>query len=169
MRLVPRPTLARAATFGGAACLLLAACASVLGVDKHYEVAAPDAGDDARVATTTGILCALDAAPCQAGTQECCMGSDNALSCASTALSDPCPGGTDIRCDDPSDCPNGVCCITLDTGKDLLGAQCETACPTGQTELCSPSSATCPNGQRCQAIAVQPDPPIHDPWFYSCQ
>jgi len=151
----------------------------VLGVDKHYELAADadvnlngDAGEDAEPVTTVAeIRCALDAAPCPAASQECCFASTHTLTCESTALSDPCPGGTDIRCDDPSDCDSGVCCITLDTSNDILGTACESACPTGQIELCAPDGGTCGagTGKTCQEIVVEPFPPIRNPWFYSCQ
>ncbi len=172
--------LAGASAAGLAACVALGACASVLGVDKPYELAA-DAGEDARtsgdaaedtgqVTTVAEVRCALDAAPCVAATQECCFSSTtDTLACASTATADPCPNGTDIRCDDPSDCDAGVCCLSLDTGNDILGTACEAKCPSGQTELCAPNGATCAGGKTCRPLSVQPTPPIQNPWFYSCQ
>ena len=113
------------------------------------------------------IQCALNAAPCAAPSEECCLTSSNTLTCASTSLSDPCPQGTDIKCDDPSDCAVGVCCISLDMGSDILGTSCESSCGNGEVELCSPGG-TCDAGS-CVALNVQPDPPIHNPWFYACQ
>ena len=152
----------------------LAACASVLGVDKQYGLGGADDGDggnggeDAGLASAPGIRCAPDGGLCHPGSQECCMASDYTLSCASTALTNPCPNGTDIFCDQPADCASGACCISLDQGNDILGTKCRTSCQTGEIALCAPEGGTCTHGQ-CTALDVQPNPPIKDPWFYSCQ
>ena len=96
------------------------------------------------------------------------MAKDYTLSCASSSVADPCPQGTDIRCAQPSDCAAGVCCISLDTGSDILGTTCRSSCNTGETELCAPQGGSCAQGS-CVALTVQPSPPIHNPWFYACQ
>jgi hypothetical protein len=146
----------------------LAACASVLGVDKQYALGAADGGEDAGPTSAPEMRCAPDGSLCQAGTEECCMGNDHSLTCVSRALTDPCPNGTDILCNQPADCPSGVCCIDLDQGNDILGTTCRTSCQMGETALCAPEGGTCTQGQ-CTALDVQPNPPIEDPWFYSCQ
>jgi hypothetical protein len=146
------------------ACVAGAGCASLLDVDKSYTLVDGGPGQG----PAPGIQCALDAAPCTPATQECCMASNYALSCVSNAQADPCPMGTDIRCSQPADCPSGVCCISLDTGSDILGTTCRTSCNTGEVELCAPRGGACAHGQ-CVALTIQPSPPIHNPWFYGCQ
>jgi hypothetical protein len=159
-----RRWLSRAAAVALGACLADAGCAQVLDVDKTYGLVDGGSGQG----QGPGIRCALDAATCTSGTQECCLASNNALSCVSSALADPCPMGTDIRCAQPGDCASGVCCISLDTGSDILGTWCRTSCNTGEVELCAPQGGSCAHGQ-CVALTVQPSPPIHNPWFYGCQ
>ena len=146
------------------ACAADVGCAWVLDVDKTYELADGGSGHG----PGPGIQCALDAAPCTSGTQECCMASNYVLSCVSSALTDPCPQGTDIRCAQPADCASGLCCISLDTGNDILGTTCRGSCNAGEVELCAPQGGACAHGQ-CVALTVQPSPPIHNPWFYGCQ
>jgi hypothetical protein len=157
-----RRSLRHALAIAVVACLAHAGCAWVLDVDKSYQLV------DAGQGPGPGIRCALDAAPCTPGPQECCMAGNNALSCVSTSVADPCPQGTDIRCDQPADCSGGVCCISLDTGNDILGTACRSSCTTGETELCAPQGGSCSHGS-CVALTVQPSPPIHNPWFYGCQ
>lgn len=171
---------------------LLCGCASVLGVDKTYELgdaaagdtgtsdaAGQDAGADADAGgadgadTGTGeaapgqIRCNAGAS-CPSSSEECCLASDASLACASTAVGDPCPLGTDIACDDPSDCPGAACCMALQTDQSLLGTTCEATCQAGEIPLCAPGGAACAQGS-CVAVPVKPDPPFTTPWFYGCQ
>jgi hypothetical protein len=162
--LVMRRSLRYALAIALGACVVQAGCAWVLDVDKSYQLVDGGPGQGAE----PGIRCALDAAPCTSGSQECCLASNYALSCVSTSLANPCPQGTDIRCDQPADCPGGVCCISLDTGNDILGTTCRSSCTTGETELCAQQGGTCTHGS-CVALTIQPSPPIHNPWFYGCQ
>jgi hypothetical protein len=159
-----RRWLSRAAGVLLGACVAEAGCAWVLDVDKTYALVDGGSGQG----QGPGIRCALDAAPCASGTQECCMAGNNTLSCVSTALADPCPLGTDIRCDQPADCASGVCCISLDTSSDILGTTCRGSCNANEVELCAPQGGACAQGQ-CVALTVQPSPPIQNPWFYGCQ
>lgn len=175
MRLVLCPALA---SFVGA--VLVAGCASVLSVDMTYELFDAGIGDaggsveggaSESGATTSRIRCASDASTfCDAGTEECCFNGPDDLSCVGRGTSDPCPQGTDIVCDDPSDCPNGdVCCIQLDPSNDILGTSCAPgACPSGAIELCAPPSGACTVGQ-CAVLSVFPNPPITPAWFYGCR
>jgi hypothetical protein len=163
MRRTVHPALCLALVVAG-----LAACASVLGVDKQYELGPGDAGEDAGPASAPEMRCAPDGSLCQAGTQECCMASDYTLSCVSIAPTNPCPNGTDIVCNQPADCASGICCINLDQGNDILGTTCRTSCQTGELALCAPEGGACTQGQ-CTPVNVQPNPPIKNPWFYSCQ
>lgn len=146
--------------------VLTAGCASVLGVDKTYELADAGAGD---VSTADGptqatpIRCAAGA-PCSAPAQECCLAGDGGLACVSTALSDPCPNGTDIPCDDPSDCAGGVCCLSVDPAMSVLGTRCALSCASGDYTLCNPQAPACTQGS-CTSVATQPQPPS----FFACQ
>jgi hypothetical protein len=136
-------------------------CAAVLGVDKTYVL-----GDE-------GIRCAGGVDFCAAGAQECCLAADNSLSCVSAGSADPCPGGTDIACDDKSDCAVGLCCLHLDPGNAILGAACLAACPAGQAndswqELCAPGTNTCARGT-CRPLLVTTTPALASGWFSTCQ
>jgi hypothetical protein len=167
----------------------LGGCASVLGVDKTYALAdASTSGDggasdgggsdgadggtsDAATTdggTTSGEIRCAPGSPCTAGTQECCLAGDGGLSCTSPTASDPCPNGTDIVCDDPSDCPGAACCLQLDTSLDLLATRCASSCSNGDLTACDPQGAACAQGT-CTAVAVQPQPPLTSSWFYACQ
>jgi hypothetical protein len=140
-------------------------CASVLGVDKNYVLGEQADG---------GIRCASGGASCTPGSQECCLGADNTLKCVDGSASDPCPGGTDIACDDDVDCPGRVCCMQLDPNGALLGTACRSSCPVSQAngqwlELCVAGSNTCSRGA-CQPLPnVSPSPPFRPGWFYACQ
>jgi hypothetical protein len=140
-------------------------CASVLGVDKTYAL-----GEEA----DGGIRCAGGSGSCTPGVQECCLGADNTLKCVSGGVSDPCPGGTDIACDDPSDCPGNLCCIELDRTNALLATGCRASCSMSQAsgswrELCALGANTCASGT-CQPLSnVTPSPPLVAGWFYACQ
>jgi hypothetical protein len=144
---------------------LLVACASILEVDKTYILR--DQGD-------AGIRCATGAVDCTPGTQECCLGASGSLSCVQRGTGDPCPGGTDIACDDKADCAGKICCIQLDTNSSLLGTSCFSMCPASQPngswlELCTPGAGTCTTGS-CQPLSsVTPSPPLSPGWFSACQ
>jgi hypothetical protein len=149
-------------------------CASVLGVDKTYELAEAGTADGAATGTDasgpTVFRCSAGAAPCATPENECCL-SDNAttLACVSATPADPCPNGTDIHCAQPADCTTAapVCCVSLDNESDILSATCRTACQAGETATCTPG-APCASGQ-CSALEVRPAPPLQNPWFYACQ
>jgi hypothetical protein len=110
------------------------------------------------------------AGPCTAGGEECCMSSATvpALSCSSTSDPQRCPGGTELKCDDRSDCPGNVCCIQLNASGYVLQTLCQSSCSaTGWFELCG-AGGTCDAGT-CSALTVLPNPPLTPPWFYACQ
>jgi hypothetical protein len=137
-------------------------CASVLDVDKTYVL-----GDE-------GIRCASGAADCAPGMQECCLGAGNSLACVGKSAGDPCPGGTDIACDDKADCPGTLCCIQLDSSNALLGTACLATCPAGQRngsslELCASGASSCTSGT-CQPLSgVTPSALFSQGWFSACQ
>jgi hypothetical protein len=132
-----------------------AGCASILGVDKDYVLDRSDSalpGADAR--TSAGIRCGDGGTYCAARSQECCQ-------------------GTDIVCDDETDCAGQLCCINFDQSRSLLGTQCASSCPSGGPnghwlELCDPRAAACTTGT-CTPLSVQPSPPLSETWFNACQ
>jgi hypothetical protein len=157
-----------------AACIACAACASVLGVDKTYTLGAADGGPGEGGANegdgggaTSGIRCAQGGPSCIAGPQECCEASNGSLSCISA--SEGCnQGGTDIFCDEPSQCGGQACCIDLQAqGNDLLGTACMASCPSPQITLCARSNGTCAGGLQCKPLTV--GAPFGNDWFYGCQ
>ena len=152
------------------AVLVASGCASVLGVDKTYTLADASAGDGPSSDATRGpspVFCGATLT-CTAPGEECCYGADGGLSCSSTSLSDPCPDGTDIPCDDPSDCDAGACFLTVDTAMDILGTRCAAACASGDYLLCDPARPSCPQGT-CNPLSVQPQPPFSPTSFHACQ
>lgn len=88
---------------------------------------------------------------CDAG-QTCCQIRFGATHCgANAAACEPCtePGEcTTIACDEPADCPVGVCCATLSNG---LGAVefsqlgCQSSCTEDQYVICA-TDDDCPTG-----------------------
>jgi hypothetical protein len=159
-----------------ATCIALvawAACASVLGVDKTYTLGAADAGTSEGGSSegdgggaTSGIRCAQGGTACTAGPQECCEASNGSLSCISA--SGGCNQGTDIFCDEPSQCGGQACCISLQTqGSDLLGTVCMASCPSPQIALCARPNGTCAGGLQCKPLTV--GAPFGSDWFYGCQ
>lgn len=151
-----------------------AGCASILGVDQDYVLEKSDSaspGADAR--TSAGIRCGDGGIYCAARSQECCLSSTNALSCVGTNAANACLQGTDIVCDDETDCAGQLCCINFDQSRSLLGTQCASSCPSGGPngrwlELCDPSGPACTGGT-CTPLSVQPNPPLSATWFYACQ
>jgi hypothetical protein len=162
--------IARAAALLGAG-LALAACASVLGVDKTYTLGEGDGGSPEVDGGpgASGIRCAQGGPTCTPGTDECCESASSTLSCVTITPQGACNnGGTDIFCDAPSQCTSGVCCISLQAqGNDLLGTACMTSCPSGQIALCARENGTCAGGLSCKPLTV--GAPFGNDWFYGCQ
>ena len=99
--------------------------------------------------------------------EECCFGSDGdaGMFCAAAEeQTDPCAEGTDIYCDEPSDCPEGVCYLCLDAGNDILGTACATGSCQGQTDRAlRAGGGTCAQGQQCTALDVKPETTVPKP------
>jgi hypothetical protein len=152
-------------------------CASVLGVDHEYvyleggAVADEASGDGG---ATVGIRCGDGGVFCDPSSTECCLASNNTLSCVS-AGGTACATGSDILCDDPADCTGGsTCCLQLDTQNDFLATACMASCPANGTRsvwlaLCSPGQSSCATGTCSPLTALQPSPPFTSGWFYTCQ
>jgi hypothetical protein len=155
-----------------AAVLACVACASVLGVDHDYAVGG-DAGASSGggPANDPGVRCLDGGAFCGRPAQECCLAPEASLACVDTVTGlDPCPGGTDIACDDPADCSVGeVCCISLNSQMYILGTRCVPSCAANESTVCDPAGPTassqCTQGT-CKSIAVTNFP---FGWFHACQ
>jgi hypothetical protein len=146
--------------------LACAACASILGVDHDFTLGS-DAGAGG---LDPGVRCGSGNGPsyCATPAQECCLSDDGGLACIQLAgVSSPCPGGTDIECDDSADCPSGqACCINLDSQSYILSTLCAPACGSMQPRLCDPSASQPCGSGTCAALTVA-NPTIG--WFHACQ
>jgi hypothetical protein len=153
-----------------------AGCASVLGVDQNYVLG--DERNDGGVPESAPppplarIRCG--SLSCDPASEECCLASDNSLSCTGIHGNAVCRTGVSIRCDNGAACGGQVCCINLDAVSTLLGTSCQTSCPAASAgsqwlELCDPDASTCVSGL-CSAVApLAPSPPLGPGWFYACQ
>jgi hypothetical protein len=125
----------------------------------------------------TGIRCANGAPGCTPGTQECCLATDNTLSCVPVGAN-ACFGGAGILCNSRADCPGQLCCIQLDQNNALLKTGCFASCPSfgrrsSWLELCAggtgTGAGTCARGTCRSLTNVTPSPPISPGWFSACQ
>jgi hypothetical protein len=164
-----------------AAATASAGCASVLGVDQNYVLGdeVNEGGNDGGVndgqvtegAAPARISCGV--AACDPLSQECCLASDNTLSCASVH-GNSCRAGVAIHCDQGAGCVGGVCCINLDAMDTFLGTSCLPSCPAAVSgsrwlALCEPDASTCDDSS-CVAVApIAPTPPFAPGSFYACQ
>ena len=65
-----------------------------------------------------------------------------------------CGGGfIELRCNDPEDCPGGLCCADVDFQKNppYSGIYCQQICDNPQTKIvvCSDAVPACPAGKQC--------------------
>jgi hypothetical protein len=101
-----------------------------------------------------------DQRTCDSATQHCCVDSTGPHCIDALAA---CSGLT-IRCDDPSDCPQGKsCCLEVRSGQ-VVAVECEdaTSCLSkGHDLLCSPSDPGACNGGTCTSTAQGPLPPAY--------
>jgi hypothetical protein len=135
-------------------------------VDHDFVVGADASTDGAN----PGVRCGDGGSFCPTPAQECCLGDDGGLACTSLAgTSSPCPGGTDIQCDDSADCaPGQACCIMLDPQRYLLSAQCAGSCSSTESVLCDPAAPQpCSGNGTCTALTVAG--PFPAGWFHACQ
>jgi hypothetical protein len=146
-----------------------AGCASVLGVDQNYVLGDEvNDGGAAESAPPAGIHCGNQS--CNPSNAECCLASDNSLSCTH---GNGCRG-TSIRCDVGAGCSGDVCCIDIDAVNVLQGTSCQASCPAATAgsrslQLCNPDASTCASGSCSVVSPLAPSPPFAAGSFYACQ
>jgi hypothetical protein len=157
----------------GSGCADAASDGRPVGVDASARDAGADAAAETSEAGAQGIRCADGGVFCEPTSQECCVRQGS--SCVAR-VANSCSMGTDIFCDDPSQCAGDPCWICLGKSGDLLGASCAHAdlvnwgCgKTGALPLCR-ASGECEAGTTCEPLAVvgfasSPDAS----WFSACQ
>jgi hypothetical protein len=163
--------MAAAAIVAAVAAAVLAGCPSLSALECQGTAAACADGGGSGIA---GIACGTGDLLCAAPAQECCITEQNAPACVAAFQ---CSGGTDIFCDDPSQC-GGAPCYLCNAG-GLQGTSCRyqediveayhCTDPKDVYRLCH-SSSECDAGSTCSPI------PIVLPWsdggsagFYGCQ
>jgi hypothetical protein len=140
-----------------------AACASILGVDHDFGLGA-DAGADG---VDPGVRCGDGGTYCSSPAQECCLDADGGLACIQRAnVSNPCPNGTDVQCDDSADCAGQACCITLDMQHYILSTLCAPSCRSTESQLCNPAASQACSTGTCSPLTVTTFP---NGWFHACQ
>ena len=136
-----------------------------------------DAGKDSAPPPAPGasIYCGqtVPGTTCNAGSQICCgrwNGSNKPkFACEPTGLV-ACAGGTDIACDDRTDCPAGqVCCGTLPDGSGYTSVGCKTTCNNfpgvRAVRFCDPKAAV----DECAAIGQFCGPSQSLPGYNVCR
>jgi hypothetical protein len=124
--------------------------------------------------TGAGIFCGGDPA-CTPGAQECCLRPDGTTSCVATGT---CSNGSDIFCDDPSQCPGGGTCWICVNAQGFQGTSCDYPddivandhCDQTTARALCHSSSQCEGGATCQPLPVQVlDAGAGATWFQACQ
>lgn len=100
---------------------------------------------------TNSVYC--NNAPCAAG-EICCFNLKQQND--HCGQPDACGDGfIELGCNDPEDCPGGVCCADVDLSKNppYKGISCQQSCnsPTQNIIVCSDANPTCPFGKKCEA------------------
>jgi hypothetical protein len=98
-----------------------------------------------RAPTKDFVWC--DGTPCdRAGGKACCFDKNtNTATCTASCPAD------DIKyqCDDPTDCPNMLCCETRTGIGVLTGSSCQTTCAPGAVAFGCGSAGNCAAGEVC--------------------
>jgi hypothetical protein len=133
-----------------------------------------DAPSEASAAYDAGVFCGPGVPTCTAGPDECCLDNSGQTSCTSVSSCT----GTDIFCDDPSQCPGGEPCWICVTSQGFQGTSCDfdgdivgnDHCTHATAlQLCH-SSVQCTNGTTCKPLQVDPfDAGAGTTWFQACQ
>jgi hypothetical protein len=106
---------------------------------------------------------------------ECCLAPGGATSCTSIF---GCDGGSDIFCDDPSQCPDGGACWICVNSQGFQGTSCDYQGDIVNNDHCNASNAKqlchstsqCTGGATCQPFVVDGfDAGAGTTWFHACQ
>jgi hypothetical protein len=93
---------------------------------------------------------ACGGSPCDvSGGGYCCIPKTGTPTCETTGT--VCTGNkATVFCDGPEDCPNQLCCATVDMG-DLTVLQCASSCPSDHAIICDPDGPDqCEAPDTCQ-------------------
>lgn len=66
-------------------------------------------------------------------------------------------GYIELSCNEPTDCPNQICCGDLVQGQQVpyTGISCQDTCTgQGKIQLCSANNPQCPPGTTCQQSQI---------------
>jgi hypothetical protein len=123
---------------------------------------------------TNGILCG-GGTRCTPAAQECCFeGTSGTQSCAATFVC----SGSDIFCDDPSQCPGGGTCWICITTQGFQGTSCDYQNDIVHNDHCDQTTALalchdssqCEGGTTCKPLPVAAfDAGADASWFEACQ
>jgi hypothetical protein len=170
---------ARILAFGlGAAGLAGVGCPSLDALECHGSACADGSvGGDGAAGDTgspSGIFCG-GGSSCNPAIQECCVGASGSTTCITPST---CSGGTDIFCDDPSQCPNGGTCWICINAQGFQGTSCDYANDIVAVDHCSQTTAhalchdssQCEGGTTCKPLDVLGlDAGTGAAWFQACQ
>ena len=162
------------------AALASAGCPSLDALECH-DAGCEDAGTTVdgpgpeSAPPSTTIFCGGSARCTPATGQECCLATSGATSCVSTTM---CGNGSDIFCDDPSQCPGGGTCWICVNGQGFQGTSCDYQSDIVNNDHCDQttalplchSSSQCEGGDTCKPLFVQGfDAGAGASWFQACQ
>jgi hypothetical protein len=167
-RMLARCLAAAAAAF---AC---AGCPSLDALECHGSGCEDGSVASEAGSPSTGIFCGSGTS-CTPATQQCCLLSSGATACVPTSS---CAGGSDIFCDDPSQCPGGGTCWICINAQGFQGTSCDYANDIVRNDGCDQTTAMalchtsseCEGGTTCKPLDV----PVLDAgtggsWFQACQ
>jgi hypothetical protein len=170
-----KPTIAAwaAAALAGVA---LAGCPSLSALEcqgASCDDGGTSGGGDAGPGGVRGLACG-GGTTCQAPREECCISAQSVASCTTQG----CNGGSDVYCDDPSQCGGAPCWLCNANG--FQGTSCDFATDIVKNWGCSAGHEVyrlCHTSSQCDAGATCAPLPISvrgldgggATWFMACQ
>jgi hypothetical protein len=148
--------------------------AAVPGEGGVADVAASDTGGGEGGASHDRIFCGAGAATCVPPADECCLENSGGTACTSIFSCN----GSDVFCDDPSQCPDGGACWICVNSGGFQGTSCDYQGDIVNNDHCNASTAKqlchssgqCTGGTTCQPFDVAAfDAGTGDTWFHACQ
>ena len=176
---MPKRTLAVAWAALTAAALLAAAgvvgCPSLSALECQGASCADGGAAGGDGGGVRGIACGAGSS-CAPPGQECCLAAQGAASCV---VAQSCNGGSDIFCDDPSQCA-GAPCFLCNAGGTFQGTSCRYQEDIVQNYKCTSASdvyrlchatSQCDAGTTCKPFPFSLPLPGGDggSWFFACQ
>lgn len=146
------------------------ACDDAAAVDG----AASEGGATEGGSSSGGIFCGAGAATCKPPANECCFQPGGSTACTSLF---GCTG-SDVFCDDPSQCTDGGACWICINAQGFQGTSCDYQGDIVNNDHCNASNAMqlchssdqCSGGTTCQPLDVAGfDAGGGATWFHACQ